>query len=224
METLLTGIIRLIRVEKPISGLTVVFKDYHTGSSTFVIGNIDKEFIELTNNGSLIDMIHITDIGKLNYVIIETIDNDDIPYFHISCGSKIGIEEIIKGNLFGHLVRFYKEVNTIGTNEHNFSEIDIANIHTMSITPYKIIGNNGIIGENTSIIDDREFILPYTKDTRMYTKEEIIILVTKIRDNYSTNVSQESNKPLPKQKWRKDFTNEIFDIEEIINEYTPKIK
>ena len=51
------------------------------------------------------------------------------------------------------------------------------------------------------------------------SKELCIEFGTWLRDNYSPNVKQGSDKPLPKNKVRKDFTNEHYTIEEVVNEF-----
>jgi len=40
-----------------------------------------------------------------------------------------------------------------------------------------------------------------------------------LQDNYSTNDKQGSNKPLPKGYWRKDFTDDVYKIETVWDEY-----
>jgi hypothetical protein len=47
---------------------------------------------------------------------------------------------------------------------------------------------------------------------------------TWVQDNYSTNDKEGSLKPLPKGKWRKDFTDEIFDIKDIFKIYLERNK
>ncbi len=52
--------------------------------------------------------------------------------------------------------------------------------------------------------------------------DESVELINWIRDNYSTNEKQGSKKPLPFNKWRLDFTDEIYDINEIIETWKTK--
>lgn len=56
----------------------------------------------------------------------------------------------------------------------------------------------------------------YNPQEKTYTESEVIDLITKIRDNYSVNIEMKNSVLLPKNQWRKDFTNEIYDIKDII--------
>jgi hypothetical protein len=52
--------------------------------------------------------------------------------------------------------------------------------------------------------------LPQTCD-----RERCVHFATWIQDNYSPNKKQDSSHPLPKGKYRKDFTDEIYTISEL---------
>ena len=46
-------------------------------------------------------------------------------------------------------------------------------------------------------------------------RERCVDFATWIQDNYSPNTKQGGKHPLPKGKYRKDFTNEIYTISEL---------
>ena len=53
-----------------------------------------------------------------------------------------------------------------------------------------------------------------------FTRDNSYIEFAKwLQDNYSTNTEEGGTKPLPKGTWRKDFTNDHYDIEEIFEEW-----
>lgn len=45
------------------------------------------------------------------------------------------------------------------------------------------------------------------------------LFATWLQDNYSTNKKHGFTEPLPKGKWRKDFTNDIYDVDDLWKEW-----
>ena len=62
----------------------------------------------------------------------------------------------------------------------------------------------------------------FVDETPENTSKNVADFTTWLQDNYSTNKKQGSSEPLPKGYWRKDFTDEIFKVEDIWLNYNEK--
>lgn len=84
--TKLKGRVKSISVKEVTEKVQILHPTYTTGSSTFIIGKVDEDYIELCNSGRLIDMIPKKDISKLKTLVVEYEysykDDFDIDWVH----------------------------------------------------------------------------------------------------------------------------------------------